>query len=47
MIARTELYIVYAVDAIFVLCFSLTNILSVLRYIEFTMLKLSNICNWV
>jgi hypothetical protein len=47
MIARTDLYIVCAVDAIFVLCFSLINLLCVLRYIEFTLLKLSNICNWV
>lgn len=30
MIARTDPYIVYAVDAIFALCFSLINLLSVL-----------------
>jgi hypothetical protein len=47
MIARTDLYIVCTVDAIFVLCFNLINILCVLRYIEFTLLKLSNICNSV
>lgn len=39
MIARTDLYFVCAVDAIFVLCFSLINLLCVLRYIEFTLLK--------
>jgi hypothetical protein len=39
MIARTDLYIVYAVYAICVVCFSFINLLSVLRYIEFTLLK--------